>query len=80
MKKLTLLEAAQKALDHAESWIHDQLDGTSHFDHAWKELAPVRGAIKRAEKAQKELEKLCREKHVFSSMEVTPTELNKEDK
>ena len=43
-----LLEAAQLALQIAESWIHDQLDGTSSMDGALLHLAPVRAAIARA--------------------------------
>lgn len=44
-----LLDAAKLALRVAESWIHDQLDGTSAFDPAWEELAPVRSVIAKAE-------------------------------
>ena len=43
-----LLEAAQLALKIAESWIHDQLDGTSSIDGALRRLDPVRAAIARA--------------------------------
>lgn len=43
-----LLEAAQIALSIAESWIHDQLDGTSQLEIALRELSPVRDAIARA--------------------------------
>ena len=43
-----LLEAAQLALQIAESWIHDQLDGTSSIDGALLHLDPVRAAIARA--------------------------------
>ena len=43
-----LLEAAQLALQIAESWIHDQLDGTSAIDGALLHLDPVRAAIARA--------------------------------
>lgn len=43
-----LLEAAKIALSEAESWIHDQLDGTSSLDSALKALEPVREAIARA--------------------------------
>ena len=43
-----LLEAAQLALQIAESWIHDQLDGTSSIDGALLHLDPVRAAISRA--------------------------------
>ena len=43
-----LLDAAQLALQIAESWIHDQLDGTSSIDGALLHLDPVRAAIARA--------------------------------
>lgn len=43
-----LLEAAQLALMIAESWIHDQLDGTRLLDSALLNLAPVRAAIAKA--------------------------------
>lgn len=43
-----LLEAAQKALQVAESWIHDQLDGTSSLEEALAELDPVRKTIAKA--------------------------------
>jgi hypothetical protein len=43
-----LLESAQLALKIAESWIHDQLDGTSAIDGALRHLDPVRAAIARA--------------------------------
>lgn len=43
-----LLEAAKKALAEAESWIHDQLDGTSSLEGALAELEPVRAAIAKA--------------------------------
>ena len=44
-----LLDGAKKALEVAESWIHDQLDGTFAFDAAWEELDSVRAAIAKAE-------------------------------
>ena len=43
-----LLEAAEKALAIAESWIHDQLDGTSMLDDELAQLEPVRAAIAKA--------------------------------
>jgi len=43
-----LLEAAKLALQSAESWIHDQLDGTSLLESALAELEPVRAAIAKA--------------------------------
>lgn len=43
-----LLDAAQLALKIAESWIYDQLDGTSSIDGALRHLDPVRAAIARA--------------------------------
>jgi hypothetical protein len=43
-----LLEAAKLALQSAESWIHDQLDGTSSLESALAELEPVRAAIAQA--------------------------------
>lgn len=43
-----LLAAARLALSEAESWIHDQLDGTSSLEGALQKLAPVRAAIARA--------------------------------
>lgn len=44
-----LLAAAKHALATAESWIHDQLDGTSSLDGELAELEPVRAAIAKAE-------------------------------
>lgn len=43
-----LLAAANLALSIAESWIHDQLDGTSSLDSELANLAPVRDAIAKA--------------------------------
>lgn len=43
-----LLEAAKLGLMISESWIHDQLDGTSSLDSALLSLAPVRAAIAKA--------------------------------
>lgn len=43
-----LLEAAELALEVAEGWIHDQLDGTSSLASALAELDPVRAAIAKA--------------------------------
>ena len=43
-----LLDAAELALRTAESWIHDQLDGTSSLESALAELEPVRAAIAKA--------------------------------
>ena len=43
-----LLEAAKLALQSAESWIYDQLDGTSLLESALAELEPVRAAIAKA--------------------------------
>ena len=43
-----LLEAAQLALMIAESWIHDQLDGTGALDGALMNLIPIRAAIAKA--------------------------------
>ena len=43
-----LLEAAKLALSIAESWIHDQLDGTSMVDDELARLQPVRAAIAKA--------------------------------
>jgi hypothetical protein len=48
-----LLEAAKLALQSAESWIHDQLDGTSLLESALAELEPVRAAIAKATGGQK---------------------------
>ena len=44
-----LLSAAKIALDRAESWIHDQLDGTSSLSGALADLESVRAAIAKAE-------------------------------
>lgn len=44
-----LLAAAKLALAEAESWIHDQLDGTSGLERALAELEPVRAAIAKTE-------------------------------
>lgn len=43
-----LLAAAKLALSEAESWVHDQLDGTSALDSALARLEPVRAAIFKA--------------------------------
>jgi hypothetical protein len=43
-----LLAGCRTALEVAESWIHDQLDGTSSLDGALAELAPVRAALAKA--------------------------------
>jgi len=43
-----LLAAAKLALSEAESWIHDQLDGTSALEPALARLAPARAAIAKA--------------------------------
>lgn len=43
-----LLEAARLGLEVAESWIHDQLDGTSSLEEALAEVAPIRAAIAKA--------------------------------
>ena len=44
-----LRAAATLALTVAESWIHDQLDGTHFLDSALAELAPVRAALSKEE-------------------------------
>jgi hypothetical protein len=54
MARLTLLEAAKTALETAESWIHDQLDGTPMVDKLLAELQDVRDAIAEAEGPPKE--------------------------
>jgi hypothetical protein len=41
-----LREAGALALGVAESWIHDQLDGTGMFHEAMAELDPARAALK----------------------------------
>lgn len=43
-----LLYSAQLALSIAESWIRDQLEGTSHLESAMQSLDPVRAAIRKA--------------------------------
>jgi len=43
-----LIAALESALEIAESWTHDQLDGTSAFNGAWAELGPVRAALTKA--------------------------------
>lgn len=40
-----LLDGCRIALEVAESWIHDQLDGTSSLEGALAGLDPVRAAI-----------------------------------
>ena len=47
-----LLKAAKEALEAAESWIHDQLDGTTSLDRALEELSSVRSAIADCEKGE----------------------------
>lgn len=46
-----LLKAAEKALQIAENWIHDQLDGTSSLKGALAQLKSVRQAITKAKGA-----------------------------
>ena len=43
-----LLEAAKLGLHIAESWIHDQLDGTTGLKSALEELEPIRISIAKA--------------------------------
>ena len=43
-----LYAAAELALIVAESWIHDQLDGTNSLGEALVELNPVRAALAKA--------------------------------
>ena len=43
-----LVEALELALARAESWIHDQLDGTSSLESELAELEPCRAALKAA--------------------------------
>ena len=43
-----LLAALKTTLGIAESWIHDQLDGTPSLDDALAELKPARDAIAKA--------------------------------
>lgn len=51
MKKINpLLKHCKKALQTAESWIHDQLDGTSLLKNELSKLEPIRKAIAREEK------------------------------
>lgn len=47
-----LLEAAKLGLRIADSWIHDQYDGTSFLSGALEELTPIRAAIAKAEGKQ----------------------------
>jgi predicted nucleic acid-binding Zn-ribbon protein len=44
-KVRVLREAAELALAIAESWIHDQLDGTSLLENSLSDLDPVRKAL-----------------------------------
>ena len=44
-----LLAACKLALETAENWIHDQLDGTSMVEPELADLEPVRQAIAKAE-------------------------------
>lgn len=48
-QRAEFLAAAKLALSEAESWIHDQLDGTSALEPALARLAPARTAIANAE-------------------------------
>ena len=41
--------ALKLALTVAESWTHDQLNGTSSFDSAWAELESARAALRGGE-------------------------------
>lgn len=43
-----MFEALKLALDAAESWIHDHLDGTRGLDLALAELQPCRDALAKA--------------------------------
>lgn len=47
-----LLEAAKAALKEAEDWIKDQLEGTSSYQSAMKDLQPIRTSILIAEAAE----------------------------
>lgn len=53
-KVRVLREATQLALESAESWIHDQLDGTSSLQSALAELQPVRNALQATAPEQEE--------------------------
>ena len=44
-----LREALEIAVRIADSWIHDQLDGTSMLDDALAELEPARAALNKQE-------------------------------
>jgi hypothetical protein len=44
-----MYEALKLAVGIAESWIHDQLDGTSSLDGALEDLKPCHAAIAKAE-------------------------------
>jgi hypothetical protein len=46
---MTKDEALEKAIDIAESWIRDQLEGTGMFNDAIKELAPLKEALAQPE-------------------------------
>jgi hypothetical protein len=48
-KVRVLREAAELALAIAESWIHDQLDGTSQLEDSLLRLDPVRKALSTTE-------------------------------
>lgn len=48
-----LIAAAEAALQKAEMWVHDQLDGTSSLDRALADLEPIRVAIAKARGASK---------------------------
>jgi hypothetical protein len=49
-----LAEAARLALAEAQSWIHDQLDGTGSLDGALRVLDPVRLALAKYDKYEQE--------------------------
>lgn len=50
--EMSLLRAAELALEIAESWIKDQLEGTTHFKSEMRRLQPIKRAIDRARKTQ----------------------------
>lgn len=51
-----LLKAAKLGLSVSESWVHEQLEGTSIFDGAMKALQPIRDAIAACTESTKVIE------------------------
>jgi hypothetical protein len=47
LRQFEIRDALALALKEADSWIHDQLDGTNSFDKEWAKLEPARHILSR---------------------------------